>query len=119
TGVTGAGPIFHAVMLAAERRAGNPSSTDAIVGTPTDVRQVAICALSGMRANPWCPTRTTEWLPLADEDLPCSWHHQSDSGLLTIYPPEFRAWAAKNVDRSEMARPTHLTVEQRRATPAP
>ena len=40
----------------------------AIVGTPTDVRQVAICALSGMRANPWCPTRTTEWLPSGDED---------------------------------------------------
>jgi membrane carboxypeptidase/penicillin-binding protein PbpC len=51
--------------------------------------------LSGMRANRWCPSRAKEWVGAGDEDaLPCSWHHQSDEGLLTIYPPEYRAWAA-------------------------
>ena len=29
-----------------------------------------------------------------DEPLPCAWHHQSDGEVLTIYPAEFRAWAA-------------------------
>jgi membrane carboxypeptidase/penicillin-binding protein PbpC len=48
-----------------------------------------------MRANPWCPSRAKEWVGAGDEDaLPCSWHHQSDEGLLTIYPPEYRAWVA-------------------------
>jgi len=46
-----------------------------------------------MRANPWCPTRATEWVRAEDEPVPCSWHHQSDEGLLTIYPPEYRSWA--------------------------
>jgi len=93
SGVTGAGPIFHAVMLAAERRAGDPAGMDPIVPRPPDVREAAICALSGMRANPWCPTRATEWVRAEDEPVPCSWHHQSDEGLLTIYPPEYRSWA--------------------------
>ena len=95
SGVTGAGPIFHAVMLAAARHYRNA------VQRRRDRRRarrtsssVAICALSGMRANAWCPTRANEWLPIDAEALPCAWHHQSDEGLLTIYPPEFRAWAA-------------------------
>jgi penicillin-binding protein 1C len=93
SGVTGAGPIFHAVMLAAEHRVGEPATMDAIVPPATDVQEATICALSGMRANPWCPTRMKEWVRVEDEPLPCSWHHQSEEGLLTVYPPEFRAWA--------------------------
>jgi penicillin-binding protein 1C len=94
SGVTGAGPIFHAVMLAAARHYRTASSVDAIVADPPGVQRVAICALSGMRANAWCPARANEWLPIDAEALPCSWHHRSDEELLTIYPPEFRAWAA-------------------------
>src|SRR5262249_38119362 len=69
SGVTGAGPIFHAVMLAAqEYAAGAASSNSDIVTRPGDLREVAICALSGEPANPWCPSRAREWLP-AGEDL--------------------------------------------------
>ena len=93
SGVTGAGPIFHAVMLAAERRAGGGDS--AILPVPGDVEQATICALSGMRANPWCPVRITEWLPKGAEPLPCAWHHEAPEGVLTIYPAEYRAWAAQ------------------------
>jgi penicillin-binding protein 1C len=93
SGVTGAGPIFHAVMLAAEHRVGEPATMDAIVPAPPDVHEATICALSGMRANPWCPTRMREWVRVEDEPVPCSWHHQSEEGLLTVYPPEFRVWA--------------------------
>jgi penicillin-binding protein 1C len=92
SGVTGAGPIFHAVMLAAQARAG---AVDAPLATPPpSLREVTICALSGEPASPWCPSRVTEWLPAGEDLAPCSWHHRSDDGLLTVYPPEYRAWAA-------------------------
>jgi penicillin-binding protein 1C len=96
SGVTGAGPIFHAVMLAAVQhtRGHLPIAEDASLGAaPTDLRRVAICALSGMRAHAWCPTRVSEWMPIDSSPLPCSWHHQSDEGLLTIWPAEYQSWA--------------------------
>jgi penicillin-binding protein 1C len=94
SGVTGAGPIFHAVMLAAQSRAALTPTDERLLPVPPGVHEVTICALSGEPANPWCPSRTREWLPIDAGTAPCSWHHQSDEGLLTIYPPEYRAWAA-------------------------
>ena len=92
SGVTGAGPIFHAVMLAASRGRESMGAHE-ILPPPAGVEPVTICALSGMRANDWCPSRAKEWIGSAPEDLlPCAWHHQSDEGVLTIYPPQFRAW---------------------------
>jgi penicillin-binding protein 1C len=96
SGVTGAGPIFHAVMLAAVQHARGhlPPAEDAPLGAvPRDLRRVTICALSGMRANAWCPTRITEWMPVDSSPLPCSWHHQSEEGLLTIWPAQYQSWA--------------------------
>jgi penicillin-binding protein 1C len=98
SGVTGAGPIFHAVMLAAERRA---VTTPDDVGAPDvalpdadmPVTTGEICALSGMAANRWCPTRRREWVATDVEVLPCSWHHLTDEGLLTVWPAEYRQWA--------------------------
>jgi len=93
SGVTGAGPIFHAVMLAAVK--GRESSTaSAILLPPAGLERETICTLSGMRATAWCPSRASEWAGRDGEQLPCSWHHLSDGALLTIYPPEYRAWAA-------------------------
>jgi penicillin-binding protein 1C len=97
TGVTGAAPIFHAVMLAAERAAGAGGTVPAdapLAAVPNGVERVEICALSGMRANPSCPTRTHEWLPVGADAAPCSWHHATDEGLLVVWPPEYREWAA-------------------------
>jgi penicillin-binding protein 1C len=94
SGVTGAGPIFHAVMLEAERRFGHPVEPDApLAAVPGDLVRTPICSLSGMRATPWCPARINEWLPADDRGLPCSWHHESDEGVLTIWPPAYRQWA--------------------------
>jgi penicillin-binding protein 1C len=91
SGVTGAGPIFHAVMMAATR--GRPSTTaHEVVPPPRGLQQVTVCALSGLRANEWCPTKAREWAEADDDPVPCAWHHQTDRGLLTIYPPEYRAW---------------------------
>ena len=98
SGVTGAGPIFHAVMLAAERRSvprpGEVGAPDvAAPDADMAVRTREICTMSGMAANPWCPTRRREWIATDTEMLPCSWHHLTDEGLLTIWPAEYRQWA--------------------------
>src|SRR5262249_10731715 len=87
TGVTGARPIFHGVMLAAERRARARDDEGSSVQPPTEDSEAReICLLSGMTANPWCPTRRHEWVARASESLPCSWHHLSDEGLLVVWP---------------------------------
>jgi penicillin-binding protein 1C len=97
SGVTGAGPIFHGVMLAAERRvAGHIDSQLALAEAPPNVVRREICALSGMLANPWCPTKTSEWLPSDAALVPCSWHHESEDGLLTVWPAVYRQWAAEH-----------------------
>jgi penicillin-binding protein 1C len=95
TGVTGAGPVFHAVMLAAARRT---RATDHAVGDlpivarPDAVRAQDVCALSGMTANTWCPSTRREWMMPSDAP-PCSWHHQTENGLLVVWPPAYRQWA--------------------------
>jgi penicillin-binding protein 1C len=93
SGVTGAGPIFHAVMLAATRRlSGAYESSPTIVFRPDGLVQRDVCALSGMAANAWCPSKQREWLA-PGEVAPCHWHHQSDEGVLVVWPPEYRQWA--------------------------
>jgi penicillin-binding protein 1C len=95
SGVAGAGPIFHAAMLAAMSRVRGPVTIeDGPLMTPADgVTRARICALSGLRANAWCPTQTTEWVDVDAPALPCSWHHRADEGLLTIWPDPYRQWA--------------------------
>jgi penicillin-binding protein 1C len=89
SGVTGAGPIFHSVMLAAMRRSGvNDQMT--IVDRPDDLEQQPICALSGRRPSTSCPSTESEWLP---RDAPvefCAWHHAGG----VSWPAEYREWAA-------------------------
>ena len=92
SGVTGAGPIFHAVMLAAAKGRESATAHD-IVPRPDGLEQATICTLSGMRANGWCPSRAPEWTVAEEDPLPCSWHHRDDGRLLTIYPAEYRTWA--------------------------
>ncbi len=94
SGVTGAAPIFHAVMLAAQRHLHGRQEGSDLVSRPADLREGAVCALSGMRAGDACPIRVPEWLPPGFSPLPCSWHHASEDGLLTIWPDEYRTWAA-------------------------
>jgi penicillin-binding protein 1C len=93
--VTGAGPIFHAVMLAATKGRESAGAT-AILAPHAGLERATICALSGMRANGWCPSRAAEWTLAGDDPRPCSWHHEDDGRLLTIYPAEYRAWAAQS-----------------------
>ena len=96
SGVTGAGPIFHDVMLAAVEhvRGSLPVGDDQpILTPPPTVRRETLCAVSGGRATDACLRRVTEWVP-ADASLDdCTWHHASDRGILTIWPEPYRHWA--------------------------
>jgi penicillin-binding protein 1C len=114
TGVTGAAPIFHAVMLAATKRLHGAAGFDAraIVAAPDGLAEREVCALSGMPAHPWCPARQRERLPATD-DPPCSWHHQSDDGLLVVWPSAYRQWARENgllTERQHTAAPVARAV---------
>jgi penicillin-binding protein 1C len=120
TGVTGAAPIFHAVMLAATRRlhGGSGFESRAIVAAPDGLVDHEVCALSGMPAHPWCPSRQRERMPAAS-DPPCSWHHQSDEGLLVVWPPAYRQWARQNGLLVEHRPAAALPARAAAATPAP
>jgi penicillin-binding protein 1C len=97
TGVTGAAPIFHAVMLAAVARAtpaehmADPAGPAA---RPDGLFERRVCALSGMTAGEWCPSRRREWLPAGDERA-CSWHRLTATGVRVDWPAGYRAWAAQ------------------------
>lgn len=120
SGVTGAGPIFHAVMLAAERRLGGSAtefSPEPIAHAPSTAVEREICALSGQTANAWCPLRRRDSVAAESPDVPCNWHHLTDEGLLTMWPPEYRQWAqSRGLDAvSAAARRSTLVAS---ATPA-
>ena len=102
SGVTGAGPIFHAVMLAANRGRASEHAT-AVLPPPAGLEEATICTLSGMRANDWCPSKAREWVVAGANAPPCAWHHQSDEGVITVYPPEYRTWAASSAPSAPAA----------------
>jgi penicillin-binding protein 1C len=103
SGVTGAAPIFHAVMLAAMKRArgklpigdGTP-----IVAPPGDVEHADICALSGLRPTQWCESVRKEWLPSDAAPRFCSWHHD---GWID-WPAEYRNWVPARAQTATMHR---------------
>ncbi|MEA2238698.1 MAG: penicillin-binding protein [Thermoanaerobaculia bacterium] len=103
SGVTGAGPIFHAVMLAAMRRAGDNGERE-IVGRPDDLEQQPICALSGLRPSTSCPATESEWLPREAAVEFCSWHH---AGRID-WPEEYRDWASARERRTPASAPRAL-----------
>lgn len=95
SGVTGAGPVFNAVMLAAVKRARGHlpvGDTTPIVEPPAGVEQLPICALSGLRPSPYCPAVQREWLASDAPAQFCSWHHD---GAID-WPAEYRAWARQH-----------------------
>jgi len=106
SGVTGAAPLWHDVML---RVAGR----DAPLGfrPAPHMHQADICSLSGRIATPLCPQRATEWFAPGTQPLPCDVHVlrgiDKRNGLLagpqcppdhveqqifTQLPPEYATW---------------------------
>jgi penicillin-binding protein 1C len=88
SGVTGAAPIFHSVMLAAVKRARGSlpiGDTTPIVPVPAGVESLEICALSGVRPSPWCPAVQKEWLATDAPPQFCAWHHDQVVALPAEY----------------------------------
>ncbi len=70
TGISGAGPLFHEVMLAAMR-----GRTPAPLLDHTGLTNVEVCELSGERANHSCPHRRREWFtPGSEPNVSCEMH---------------------------------------------
>jgi penicillin-binding protein 1C len=95
SGVTGAAPIFHDVMLAAQARVGgrSPAPDDPLVDRPLDLTPRTICALSGRDATEYCPRLETEWIPGDRAAAPCRWHRLRRDRVVVDWPPIYRAWA--------------------------
>jgi penicillin-binding protein 1C len=103
SGVTGAGPIFHAVMLAAEQRAsGNSPGLDkrAAIAIPPNTIRRRICGLSGMAATASCPTQIDEWTAADVRLHDCTWHQLTPSGVVVEWPAEYQAWAFSTLSTS-------------------
>ncbi|HKO54176.1 MAG TPA: penicillin-binding protein 1C [Polyangiaceae bacterium] len=70
TGISGAGPLFHEVMLAA-MRGRNPTP----LIDHTGLTKVELCELSGQRAGDSCPHRRGEWFtPGTEPSGGCEMH---------------------------------------------
>lgn len=99
SGVTGAAPIFHDVMLAAQARWGRSDST---FDPPLGLRRAPVCLLSGLEPTAACPRAGSEWTRGISRGR-CSWHrtvrasNASGAEITTAavdWPAEYRAWAA-------------------------
>lgn len=117
SGITGAGPLFHAVMDAAMRgRADRPLAIGEGDEPTHGLQRVEVCALSGMAPGPACSHRVYEWMPAEAKAAlePCSFHARvvvdRANGLLAgpscprgetmtrdveVYPPEYAEWATQ------------------------
>ena len=111
SGITGAGPIFHDVMIAAMR--GIPEETFV---RPPDIIDVGICRLSGMLITPLCPATAVEHFmkgtePTVPDTVFRSVAVDTRNGLkaapscdakfvrsdvFAFFPPEVQGWARDN-----------------------
>ena len=112
SGITGAGPLFHAILEAAALSRPSPSLPVHRHRHP-GLRRMTVCAFSGEPAGPDCPQPIEEWVP---DDAPpepsCTMHErvrverstglragpgcsadQVDERVFERYPAELAAWA--------------------------
>ncbi len=109
SGITGAAPIFHAVMDAAMRT----RTAGALAAPAEGMISVPLCALSGARASHACTHRVHEWMSKdsAEALSSCDWHVAvaidprnglragpgcglTETRVYEQLPPEYDAWAA-------------------------
>jgi len=111
SGITGAGPIFHEVMIAAMRDQPKVSFK-----RPEGIIEQEICALSGKLPTKYCPHTTKEWFirgtePDETDNLFTPLRIDTRNELLAnpncpekfikeevfaIFPPELKTWAREN-----------------------
>jgi penicillin-binding protein 1C len=96
SGVTGAAPILHDVLLAAQKHVTGrlPLRGGAeLLDPPGDLSPRSICALSGLDAAAHCPRLETEWLSASGRRTACTWHRHAGPRKVVDWPAEYRAWA--------------------------
>ncbi len=111
SGITGAGPIYHDVMLAASR-----GSRPTLSPRPSGMESAVICRLSGKLATTDCPEMVTEYFvpgttPAEPDDMFKEVVLDKRNGLLAgsgcdisattkqvfaVFPPDIRKWAREN-----------------------
>lgn len=97
SGVMGAGPIFHAIMLAAASRATgtlpDPLVPATVAGPERATRRI-VCALSGLVAGDACPHQEEEWVAANTALRTCDWHEATPRGIVVHWPDAFQGWAS-------------------------
>ena len=92
SGISGAAPIWHDVMLAAHR--GQPVTAFA---QPQGLVRTEVCALSGLLPTAECPHRVMEiFIAGTEPTCPCAVHQRIDGVLYTVLPPEAHDWAREH-----------------------
>ena len=96
SGITGAGPIFRSVMIAAMR---GREATPIGGGTSAELVRREVCPLSGMAPTAACGHTILEWIPAKHDAFDtCTMHEFVRTGAHTqeafeTFPPEYAAWA--------------------------
>jgi penicillin-binding protein 1C len=126
SGVSGAGPIFHAIMLAAARFDSGglpPAAEPATVATPAGSVRRSICSLTGLEASPWCPGVIDEWIAAEAPPRLCTWHRPAAGGRMVEvrWPPEYVDWAARQhaIEKTTPVVGTRHAAAVRQAEPGP
>jgi penicillin-binding protein 1C len=122
SGVTGAAPVFHDVMLAAHERVAGDDASE--FEPPSSLARRRICLLSGMAPSFACPTVGSEWME-NEPSRTCNWHRRvvrsradgSSAEVAAVdWPAELSAWAAVHRPvREELPAATAARAESKRA----
>src|SRR5262245_40385175 len=88
SGVTGAGPLLHRIVMATSKRV-----SPGVLTTPAEAGALAapICRLSGMRATPTCAQMTEWFAPGTQPTVADSWEHDGRIEL----PAEYAGWTGE------------------------
>jgi penicillin-binding protein 1C len=114
SGVVGAAPVFHDVMLAAQESVSGRlplDSDETLPRPPSSLESTQVCLLSGLRATPACPAVGPEWLRADRLPAKCTWHREDVARAAVAWPSRYRAWARvqglldETVPASAAARP--------------
>jgi penicillin-binding protein 1C len=96
SGVVGAAPIFHDVLLAAQEAVQGrlPDHADeTLPAPPPSLASTPVCLLSGLRAGPACPSVGPEWLRSDRLPARCTWHQGDAARSVVAWPSRYRSWA--------------------------
>ncbi len=96
SGVVGAAPVFHDVMLAAQQAVSGRlpiGAADTLPAAPASLASTQVCLLSGLRATHACPAVGPEWLRSDHLPARCTWHRDEGGRTAVAWPSRYRAWA--------------------------